>query len=96
MEKNIGNQLSEITSKIKRLKSRNLRLETENEELRKSVFNYLQLLEAQKKETEKASLSVQQEILGQSLSGDKKVLLKELDKYILMIDKCIAAVNAKI
>ncbi len=96
MEKNIGNQLSEITSKIKRLKSRNLRLETENEELRKSVFNYLQLLEAQKKETEKASLSVQHEILGQSLSGDKKVLLKELDKYILMIDKCIAAVNAKI
>ena len=96
MEKNIGNQLSEITSKIKRLKSRNLRLETENEELSKSVFNYLQLLEAQKKETEKASLSVQHEILGQSLSGDKKVLLKELDKYILMIDKCIAAVNAKI
>ncbi len=96
MEKNIGNQLSEITSKIKRLKSRNLRLETENEELRKSVFNYLQLLEAQKKETEKASLSVQHEILGQSLSGDKKVLLKELDKYILMIDKCIAAVNANI
>jgi len=96
MEKTIGNQLSEITSKIKRLKTRNLRLEAENEELRKSVFNYLQMLDAQKKETEKASLSMQHEMLGQSLSGDKKVLMKEMDKYILMIDKCIAAVNAKI
>jgi replicative DNA helicase len=96
MEKNIEKRLTEITSKIKKLKARNQRIEAENEELRKSVFGYLQLLETQKKDTAKASLSLQHEQLSQSLGGDKKALQKELDKYILMIDKCIAAVNAKI
>ena len=95
MEKNFEIRLAEITSKIKKLKARNQRIEAENEELRKSVFGYLQLLETQKKDTAKASLSLQHEQLSQSLGGDKKVLQKELDKYILMIDKCIAAVNAK-
>ncbi len=96
MEKNIETRLADIRSKIKKLKTRNLRIEAENEELRKSVFGYLQLLETHKKETEKASLSAQHELLAQSVNVDKKALQKELDKYILMIDKCIAAVNTNL
>ncbi len=95
MEKIIENQLSQITSKIKKLKARNLRLETENEDLKKSVFGYLQQLEDQKKESVKLSQSMQHNLISQSLTTDKKTLQKEIDKYILMIDKCIAAVNVK-
>jgi replicative DNA helicase len=96
MESTVDIQLNEIRSKISRIKSRTQRLEQENEALRKSVFEYLQQLESQKKETAKLNLMMQHEQIGLSLNADKKKLQKELDKYILMIDKCIAAVNAKI
>ena len=72
MEKLIENHLSEITSKIKKLKARTVRLEAENEELRKSVFGYLQQLESQKKETEKIALRLQHQKIGESISADKK------------------------
>lgn len=96
MESTVEIQLNEIRSKIGRIKNRNQRLEQENETLRKSVFDYLQQLDNQKKETAKLHQMMQHEQIGQSLTADKKKLQKELDKYILMIDKCIAAVNAKI
>lgn len=96
MDKQLEQYFSTITSKIKKLKARNQRLEVENEELRKSVFNYLQQLDVQKKETEKMVTALQHEQMGQALNADKKVLLKEIDKYILMIDKCIAAVNSNL
>lgn len=96
MNKQIEQYFSTIISKIKKLKARTQRLEAENEELRKSVFNYLQQMELQKKETEKMLSSMQHEQMGMALNSDKKVLLKEIDKYILMIDKCIAAVNSNL
>jgi replicative DNA helicase len=96
METELQIQLNEITAKVKKLKTRTARLESENEALRKSVFGYLQQLEQQKKESEKLSQSIQNDKISQSIASDKKSLQKELDKYILMIDKCIAAVEAKI
>lgn len=96
MEKNLDQHLSEITSKVKKLKARVTRLEAENEDLRKSTFNYLEQLDLQKKETERILLSIKHGQVGQAMDTDKKVLLKEIDKYVLMIDKCIAAVNANL
>lgn len=96
MEKEINEQLTLITSKIKKLQVRNQRLETENEELRKSVFAYLQQLADQKRDSEQLAQEMRNSMIGQSLGVDKKNLQKELDKYILMLDKCIAAVQANI
>jgi replicative DNA helicase len=45
--------LSAIEEKIKKLKARNERLEKDNAELKKSVFEYLQKMETQKKEFDK-------------------------------------------
>lgn len=96
MEKEINEQLARITSGIKKLQVRNQRLESENEELRKSVFDYLQQLADQKKHSEHLVQKMRNAMIGQSLGVDKKNLQKELDKYILMLDKCIAAVQANI
>lgn len=96
MEKEISEQLASITAKIKKLQVRNQRLETENEELRKSVFGYLQQLADQKRESEQLAQEMRNSMIGQSLGIDKKNLQKELDKYILMLDKCIAAVQTNI
>ncbi|MBK9300115.1 MAG: hypothetical protein IPN14_05790 [Bacteroidetes bacterium] len=41
--------LTAIETKIKKLQSRNERLEKDNEELKKTMFEYLQKLELQKK-----------------------------------------------
>ncbi|HOZ51383.1 MAG TPA: hypothetical protein PLU17_05970 [Chitinophagaceae bacterium] len=95
MEKIIEHHLVEINSKIKKLKARTIRLEAENEELRKSVFEYLQQIETQKKESEKIAQTLQHYRISDSIQSDKKILQKEIDKYVLMIDKCIAAVNTK-
>ena len=96
MENEIGQSLQQITSKIRKLKIRNQRLEAENETLRRSVFEYLQQLEEQKKEAAKINQSITQSQIGQTINVDRKNMLRELDKYILMIDKCIAAVKADI
>ena len=96
MSDNLQQYLSEISSKIKKIKLRNQRLEAENEELRKSVFTYLQQLDAQKREIEKLTESATNASIGNAISKDKKILHKEIDKYILMIDKCIAGVNSKL
>jgi replicative DNA helicase len=87
--------LSDIETKIRKMKARNERLEKENEELRKSLFEYLQKMELQKKDSEKAKMHLQALQVGKSTDMNTAQLRKELDHYIYMIDKCIASINVK-
>ena len=96
MDPTLQHHLDKITSGIKKLKVRTERLERENEELRQSVFGYLQQLEAQKSESQKQVRSIQNQQIGQSLVTDKKKLQKEIDKLITLLDQCIASVNANL
>ncbi len=87
--------LSGIETKIRKMKTRNERLEKENEELKKSLFEYLQKMELQKKESEKSKMELQALQLGKSTTINTAQLRKDLDHYIYMIDKCIASINVK-
>lgn len=87
--------LSAIEEKIKKLKARNERLEKDNAELKKSVFEYLQKMETQKKEFDKSKTQMLAMQMGKSSSLDHTQLRKELDHYIHLIDKCIASVHVK-
>ncbi|MBL7771757.1 MAG: hypothetical protein JNM95_02710 [Chitinophagaceae bacterium] len=89
----VTNLLVEIERKSKRLIQRNQRLEEENTALRNSVFEYLQKLDELKKEManqEQEHLIQKTQKLSQE---DKKAILKEIDKYVLLIDKCISSVK---
>lgn len=87
--------LTGIEAKIKKLKARNERLEKDNEDLKKSIFEYIQKLESQKMELDKSKTSLQAMQLGKSTSIDTVALRKELDHYIYLIDKCIASIHVK-
>lgn len=85
--------LDEIEKNFVKIKKRNERLEKENEDLKDSVFEYLQKLETAKKEIAQLETSLKATHLAHAGNTDVKMLRKELDKYIYMIDKCIAAVQ---
>ena len=93
---NIENLLSEITEKAKKLKTRSERLEQENKELRNSVFTYLKELETQKNEIEFLKIDLAKNEAELKTSVDNKKLHKELDKYILLVDKCISSIDIKL
>jgi predicted RNase H-like nuclease (RuvC/YqgF family) len=95
MDVSVTQQIEDIRAKVIKLKARMQRLEQENDELRASVFEYLQQLDAFKKDQQKAEKVQQHAEISRAITLDKKQLQKELDKYILMIDKCIASVNSK-
>lgn len=85
-----------IEQKSKRLISRVNRLELENADLKKSVFDYLQKMENQLKEIEDLKHQIKVIEVKKSVSGDKKKLQRDIDKYIHLIDKCIANINAEL
>lgn len=91
----INEIISEIERKSKRLLTRVDRLEKENIELRKSVFDYLEKMEKQKTEIEKIKSELKITQLSKSIPSEKKALQKEIDKYIYLIDKCIASVKTE-
>jgi chromosome segregation ATPase len=91
----INEIISEIERKSKRLLTRVDRLEKENTELRKSVFDYLEKMEKQKTEIEKIKSELKITQLSKSIPSEKKALQKEIDKYIYLIDKCIATVKTE-
>ena len=93
MQQEVKTSLEELGRKIKRLKSRNERLESENESLRQSVFMYLEQLEAAKNESKKNKQDILIQQIGKN--ADKKSLQKEIDKYIQLIDKCMATLRTK-
>lgn len=89
----LHNLISDIEKKIKRLVLRNQRLEEENKELRTSVFNYLQQLETQKNEISLLQQDMKNKEIASLSAADKKELQREIDKYVLLIDKCISSVK---
>ena len=91
----INEIILEIERKSKRLLTRVDRLEKENTELRKSVFDYLEKMEKQKTEIEKIKSELKITQLSKSIPSEKKALQKEIDKYIYLIDKCIASVKTE-
>lgn len=84
---NASSLISEITLKVTKLKLRSERLEKENEELRNTVFTYLKELE-----TQKIAISTYKEA-DKNRPTTSLLSQKELDKYILLIDKCIASID---
>jgi replicative DNA helicase len=95
MEQYLEQHFTEIIAKVKKMKIRMERLELENENLKKSVFNYLQLLEKQRNETNQLAQQARYKQIAEKMNTSQHSLAKELDQYILMIDQCIAAVNTK-
>lgn len=86
----IHSLMQEINAKAQKLKSRTERLEKENEELRNSVFNYLKELEAQKIELNNLKTIAKNQSKNSTLSQ------KDLEKYILLVDKCIASIDVNL
>ncbi len=86
----------EIKEKVRQLKTRVQRLEKENAELKTSVFTYLEKIETQKAEMEKLKQELHTEHINANMNIDKKKMQKDIDKYIMMIDKCIANVKTSI
>lgn len=82
-----------IGDKIRKLKERSQRLEKENSELQQTVFGYLAKIDSLQKELEILKKQSNTRILSETLTGDKKKMQKELDQYIHLIDKCIAAIK---
>jgi SMC interacting uncharacterized protein involved in chromosome segregation len=74
--------LSEIELKAKRLTSRMIRLEKENEDLRNSMFEYLNKLEQQKKEADKLQMEIKALKVGGSVTTDKRKLKKDIDSLL--------------
>lgn len=87
--------IEQIEAKTKKLSTRYSRLEKENEEMRSSIFEYIKKMDEQKKEIQKLQLQLKTISIGATSHSDKKKLQREIDKYILLIDKCIAAANVK-
>lgn len=86
--------LTDIEQKVKKLKLRSDRLEKENEEMRHSVFGYLQKLQEQQTQYEDLLRQFQAAEMSKTLHTDRKTMQKELDRYIHLIDQCLASLNA--
>ena len=85
--------LTDIENKIKKLKLRNVRLEKENADLQNSVFTYLQKMDLLKKQMEHSHLISNSQKIASVSSFEKNELKKEIDRYIYLIEKCIAYVK---
>lgn len=86
--------VDEIERKSKLIITRLKRLENENEELKKSVFTYLELMDKQAKEIHSLEEKLKVKQITKNTSADLKKLQRDIDKYIHMVDKCIASINA--
>lgn len=88
--------LQTLESSVRKLKQRNERLESENAELKQSIFEYLGKLEHQKKENDLLRDQIRAKTIAGKLDPDAKVLAKEIDQYIRLIDKCLASIHTKL
>lgn len=87
--------LDSLEQKARRLKQRTDRLEQENRELRDSVFRYLEQLDQKAKALREAEQKETATLLSQALpAGERKALRKEIDRYIALLDRCVAQLNA--
>lgn len=82
--------LDAIQQKTKHLKQQNERLLQSNNALEARIAEYLQQIEHSKAEIKQLKESMHVQALGQQVS-DNQALRKELDRYIKIIDQCMAA-----
>lgn len=85
--------LSEIELKAKSLQQRLQRLTKENKTLQDSVFEYLKQLDENRKEILELKKKVANQQLAERIELDKKQLQKEIDRYVQLVDKCIATLK---
>lgn len=88
--------LQTLERSVRKLKQRNERLESENAELKQSVFEYLAKLEHQMQENDSLRGQIRSKDIAGKLDSNSKDLAKEIDQYIRLIDKCLAAIHTKI
>ncbi len=88
--------LQTLERSIRKLKQQNERLESENAELKQSVFEYLAKLEHQMHENDNLRGQIRAKEITGKLESNAKNLTKEIDQYIRLIDKCLAAIHSKI
>ena len=86
--------LERIEKKVRRLKQHNERLAAHNAALEARIFDYLKQLEEAKTAITRLEEQLQVRHLGKQV-GDKKTLQKEIDRYIKIIDQCMASVNTR-
>jgi hypothetical protein len=86
--------LVQIEKKARRLKQQNERLVANNAALEARIFDYLQQLDEAK-----ASIKLlEDQLKHRSMSEqvvDKQAMQKEIDRYIKIIDQCMAVVNTR-
>jgi uncharacterized protein YaaN involved in tellurite resistance len=87
--------LDEILLRVKKNTTRMQRLESENAELRTSVFSYLDQLNKQKAEIELLQQQLTNKKIADRTSENPKELQRKIDQYITLIDKCMATIKVK-
>jgi chromosome segregation ATPase len=95
MENNSIEKLKNIYHSVKKLKERAAKLEHENGELRASIFTHLQTIDILRKQLRSENTEAYAAQAAPHLNEDTTALSKELDQYIKLIDKAIAAVQVK-
>ena len=86
--------LTSIEKKAKRLKQHNERLLADNAALEARLFDYLQQLEQTRSEVKRMEETLKHRAVGE-LVNNKQDLRKELDRYIKIIDQCLATINTR-
>ncbi|MBU3675932.1 MAG: hypothetical protein FGM54_01955 [Chitinophagaceae bacterium] len=82
--------LNAIEQKTKHLKQQNERLLENNSALEARVAGYVQQIEQSKAEIKQLKEAMHVQALGQQVSNNQ-ALRKELERYIKIIDQCMAA-----
>lgn len=83
--------LDAIEKKTRRLKQHNERLQADNKALEARIFDYLQQIEQSKAEIKLLKETIHTRAIGQELANHQ-TLRKELDRYINIIDQCMASI----
>ncbi|MEZ5047536.1 MAG: hypothetical protein R2831_11145 [Chitinophagaceae bacterium] len=96
MQQELLQTIEDLIGLAKKMRARIDSLEKDNENLQESVFKYIALLDQQKEES---TLIEQHELAKQLVASsklEKNKLKKDLDKYIAIINKCIATIEVKL
>lgn len=86
--------LVQIEKKARRLKQQNERLAANNTALEARIFDYLQQLDEAKARINQLEDQLKHRGMSEHIV-DKQALQKEIDRYIKIIDQCMAVVNTR-
>lgn len=86
--------LVQIEKKARRLKQQNERLAANNTALEARIFDYLQQLDEAKARINQLEDQLKHRGISEQVL-DKQAMQKEIDRYIKIIDQCMAVVNTR-